>query len=181
MPYDRSAAVNKEFRERLSHWQAFYGFATKKQMYAAVPTALSELDGLWAKKGLMKRSCLVSGYGFRVETVPGSEILDADQDNIIGAFPKFDRYTVARYGIVRNMLLRSEGLSIVSFEDDERLSLAYQFLRPEIHGDSNVYVDYQIDHRLQIKVGTLSLVPVNDLVTGLTPLRDRYEPAARNN
>jgi hypothetical protein len=177
--YDPTGIGARRFRQRKDHWKKFFEVSSKDKAARHLSSAINELDGLWAQRGLMGIGGIISGEGLWTETVSEAEI--TDDDNVRIALPQQNLYTVVRHGSVINRWALSQGIGWVSFLGSDRPKLSYQFTAREGHGRNDAYADYSIAHHIQIKLGTLSLLPIRSIELGLHPLHDRFAPQATLN
>jgi hypothetical protein len=181
VPRNSNSDASRQFRLRLDYWDKLFDVASNEQIENLIKPAINELDGLWAERGIYGMDCLISGEGMWTETVGPDDLTEEDQANIQLILPHENQYTVARFGRVVNRRCFSQGISFVKFPDVEKPRLSYQFLFPEVFNGFGTLIDYNVRHHVQIKLGTLSLLTVQDVELGLTPLANRFEPLAAHN
>lgn len=181
VPNRSNALLERVFRDRKAHWSNLFATADISTLRAIQPVVISELDEFWRTKGLMNQDCLVSGEGTWTATLPEHELTDEDQDNIMVALPKLGQYTVIRSGIINRMRAYSRGFNVTAFDGAERPSLSYHFVQLEGYGVSGKVYKASIEHHAQIKLGTLSLLPLQAAREQLAPISERFVPLAANN
>jgi hypothetical protein len=167
LPPGPELPIGRQFTERLLFWKDYFAMASQTELHKNSDFAYKELDELWKRKGLMREEFLVSGYGQWTELIADT---DENFSYIIGEFPIVKQKLVAREGYVSLWRGKSLGINSATFADSENLELTYHFHLSEETQHKMTSSIFMLGFMpvLQIKVGTLSLVPYE-------PLRRREE------
>ena len=168
------------YRQRLSYWGRFFETVAQEPSETQKNHAIGEMDSLWEQRGRMDVDYFVSGDGLWTETIHECQLEDdTPEENILNRYPPKGRVTVVRYGIITGVWGRSEGFSVTKFPEAPQHELTYQFLREDDFGGRDPLLDIKLRHHIQIKLGTLSLVPVWEVEQKLEALDPKYGPASR--
>jgi hypothetical protein len=169
------------YRQRLTFWNNNLNTVSDNQLAPLANNAINEMDGLWNHRGFMNKDFYISGEGMWTETIEEDQTEDITEENILLRSYKTGHAVVARYGSILGKRGISQGFSFIDYPGMERPALSYQFRRDILFGFNGPIIDLQIIHHIQIKLGTLSLIPVQEAQAKIQNLNSRFAPTATRN
>ena len=166
VPYGRGRPNDGRYFERRAGWDDYFKRLSEVPSLEEKGAAIDELDGYWRERGWMSKAVMVSGSGQWTEIVPYKDLNPDEPTVVVADFPMHETKVILRAGPVVAQQCISGGFNVTNFIDKDnpsyRLSHHFELCSNEVASNEMLSIG-PIRRRLQIKIGTLAILPLERL------------------